>query len=438
MHAIRDLNQTGELSIINVKALVLRLAAILPSITILSLGALSQGPLQKRTWTDMPSIAMLGGLKVFWNVEDSTDGQNHLEALAHGFRSLTILGTYADYPGNQKEHIGYFLGSKSRNPWNKPPYFERIIRRNIAESGTSGTYVHDIEIDFEQDTTKAWADTAARAASRAPDYATFDEAYFREWASWFWLPAQWTKDMYPWTKVGLYGPQPFRRDYWGIAGRDATQIDGAHQNDWRLWQYIDPHVDFYVASIYVFYAVPDSVFYMAANVEENYQRTRALGDKPVYAYEWLRYHSGNWREGNRELDPYLVEAMAIIPYFTGAKGIVLWGYEPQLKPSSDRPYSTLPLFMETLARVAGLSEKIGRGELVIDEPASVLWNAKRPFVRRVVVSPTECVVGAINPWQGDNATSKVIVPCGARRHEIELKGRHTALVDIEGEKAIRH
>jgi len=110
----------------------------------------------------------------------------------------------------------------------------------------------------------------------------------RQWATWFWLACKWTKEVRPDMPVGLYGPQPFRRDYWGVAGKSAQQIDGTHRSDAELWQYIDPQVDFYVASVYVFYDDPGSIYYLAANAEENYQRTRRYGNKPVYAYEWLR------------------------------------------------------------------------------------------------------------------------------------------------------
>jgi len=168
-----------------------------------------------------------------------------------------------------------------------------------------------IQFDFEEDVAKAWSDKMVRDASGAKDLATFEEAYFREWASWYWLPVTWTRERYPGTAVRIYGPQPSRRDYWGIADASAAQIDGTHRTDWLLWKYIDRHVDFYVAGIYVFYDRPDSIFYMAANVEENYARTREFGNKPVYAYEWLRYHDSNRSLGNREVDPYLVEAMAV-------------------------------------------------------------------------------------------------------------------------------
>jgi hypothetical protein len=47
---------------------------------------------------------------------------------------------------------------------------------------------------------------------------------------------------------------------------------------------------------------------------------------PAPWYEWLRYHDSNKQLAGKELAPYLVEAMAVLPYFCGAKGIVLWGW----------------------------------------------------------------------------------------------------------------
>jgi hypothetical protein len=377
------------------------------------------------TWAQVRPVAMKGDLKVFWNVGGGDVAYNNREAVAHGFRLVNILGTYADYPGHQKENIARALKDNRTNPWKKPDFFERIIRRNIARAGRDGDImVHDIEFDFEEDIDRAWEDPAARAASGAKTKDEFAKAYLREWASWYWLPCQWTKEARPGMPVGLYGVQPFRRDYWGVAGKSAQQIDGTHRSDAELWQYIDPHVDFYVASVYIFYDNPGSIYYIAANVEENYQRTRRYGSKPVYAYEWLRYHSSNKKLAGQELAPYLVEAMAVVPYFCGAKGVVLWGWEPRRK---GQYYRNLPLFSESLGRVADLSDRLAKAELVIDELAHVLWKEKRPLVRKLKISGDEWAVLAVDPWQAEDARRNVSVRCGHDTVELPLVGRHTGI-----------
>ena len=270
-------------------------------------------------WSGIRNVKMQGDLKVFWNVSGHDNDLNERAAVAHGFELVDLLNTYSDYPGSQQEQIV----PDGRNPWNKPPFFERIIRRNVGAMRGLSIFVHDIELDFEEDLDKLWNDPAMRAASRATSRKGFRDAYYREWASWYTQPCLWAKQKYPKTPVGIYGPQPFRRDYWGIEGKDAKQIDGTHKTDAELWKYIDPTVDFCIASIYCFYDDPGSVYYMAANIEENYGRMRQLGNKPVYAYVWLRYHNSNAELKNKELDDYLVEAMAVLPFFCGARGLVL-------------------------------------------------------------------------------------------------------------------
>jgi hypothetical protein len=384
-------------------------------------------------WSQVRSVAMQGDLRAYWNVGGGDIAYNNRESLAHGFRLVNLLGTYADYPGNQKENIDTYQKGNRTNPWKKPEFFERIIRRNIAQASRDGEiFVHDIEFDFEEDVDKAWADPEARTASGARTKEEFAAAYLREWASWFSLPCQWAKQDRPGMPVGLYGPQPFRRDYWGVAGKSAQQIDGTHRSDAELWQYIDPHVDFYIASVYVFYDDPGSIYYIAANVEENYQRTRRYGHKPVYAYEWLRYHNSNKQLGEQELAPYLVEAMAVVPYFCGAKGVVVWGWEPR---RTGQYYANLPLFARSLGRLSDLSARLATAELVIDEPAHVLWKEKRPLVRKFKLSADEWLVLAVNPWQTDEARSQVSVPCGRDSVELSLLGRHTGMFLVRGARA---
>ena len=386
-------------------------------------------------WNEVRAVPMRGGLRAFWNVAGGDNTTNYREAAAHGFEMVDLLSTYSDYPGRQKENIRKTLDANTTNPWQKPEFFERIVKRNIEQRGNQNAiFVHDIEFSFEEDIDKVWADPVVRAASKTTTREQFADAYLREWATWFTLPCQWAKERFPGTPIGIYGPQPFRRDYFGIAGKSAQQIDGTHRSDAELWQHIDPFVDYYIASIYVFYDKPDSVYYMAANVEENIERTRRYGSKPLYAYLWLRYHSSNGTLAGQEVAPWLAEAMAALPYFSGARGIALWGSEPRRQ---GQYYHTLPVFMNSLGRVSDLSEKIAAAKLMPDEPAHVLWKAKRPLIRRLRVSADEWIVLAVNPWQAEDAVSTVVVPLENGSVDLEVRGRHTEIFHCMGSNVKR-
>lgn len=387
------------------------------------------------SWSGLPVIQMKGGLRLFWDVAGDRTGELRKAAVAQGFENVTLLSTYSDYPGKQKQAIHVSKTGSESNPWLKPDYFESIIRRNIDQRGNEGAlFVHDIEFQFEEDAEKAWANPAARSASGAKDLAEFTTAYFREWASWYALPCKWAKERYPQTPIGIYGPQPFRRDYWGVAGKSAQQIDGTHRMDHELWQHIDHFVDYYIASVYFFYEQPGSIYYLASNIEENVQRTRRFGDKPVYAYEWMRYHGSNKDLKGQELSPWLVEAMAVVPYFSGARGIALWGWEPGVK---GQPYHQMPLYLRSLNRVAQHSEALGKAQLVIDEPAPLLWKEKRPLVRKLRVSDDEWFVLALHPHQSDDTTSTTPVTCGQHTLTLDLRGRHTEIYHVTHGKAQR-
>lgn len=379
-------------------------------------------------WEQLPAVPMRGDLKVLWDVGGGDRAYNATQAVAHGFQPVSLLNSYSDYPGKQRENINSWIATNRANPWTKPPFFERILRRNIADNGGRGSiFVHDIEFGFEEDTRRAWTNAAARQASGLATVEAFSEAYLREWATWFSLPCRWAREQYPQLPVGIYGPQPFRRDYWGIAGKDARQIDGSHRSDAELWQHIDPFVDFYVASIYVFYDEPGSIFYMASNVEENWQRTRRYGNKPVYAYEWLRFHDSNAKLKGQELTPYLVEAMAVLPYFCGARGVTLWGWEPKLK---GQYYQTLPVFMRSISRVSAISDWVARATPVLEEPAHVAWKQQRPLVRKLRLADDDWLVLAVNPWQAEAARSSVKATCGTQTVDLPLHGRHTDIFQV--------
>ncbi len=383
----------------------------------------AQEPGALPAWTELRSLQFRGGLRAFWNIGAPDREQAEREAVAHGFELVDLLNTYSDYPGKSREKIV----PDGRNPWNKPPFFERIIRRNVQDMRGLSIFVHDIEFKFGGKISDLWKDPALRAASKAKTEEEFREAYYREWASWYTLPCAWAKERFPNTPVGIYGVQPFGRDYWGFERMNLEQLMKVHAADAIFWQYIDNAVDFSISSIYCFYDHPASLYYMAANVEENHRWMRAHGNKPVFAYVWLRYHDSNKNLKGRELDDYLVEAMAVLPYFYGARGLVLWGWEPEGKAPY---YRTLPLFLRSLGRVADLSDKLGRAEMISEEPVHLLWRAKRPLVRKLRVGPAEWLVLVAYPWQPEGEEKVVPLVLGSTEYRLTVRGKHTEIYHV--------
>lgn len=382
-------------------------------------------------WETLPSVKLKAGLRAFWNVKGGDDPLNEKEASARGFELVDLINTFQDYVGKQKENIQVTLKGNERNPWSKPSFFEKIVRRNIQQVGTRSILVHDIEFELEQDAGKAWHHLPARKASATDSEESFRSAYYKEWGSWFSLPCLWAKEIHPRQPVGIYGPQPFGREYWGLSDpRRWSAFEKRYgEQGMELWKSIDPFVDFYAISTYFFHESPDSIYYMAANIEENHARTRRFGDKPIYPYVWLRYHEGGPIKDRREIASFLAEAAAVIPFFTGGRGVVLWGYEPGKK---GQYYERLPDFVRSLARISALSERIGRAKLANQIPSKELWWRREPLIRKLEVSPEECIFMAINPWQAENASKTVLQRCGSKSIEITMRGRRTSLFHVTG------
>lgn len=308
------------------------------------------------------------------------------------------------------------------NPWDRDPNFETIIRENIKLSAGHPLTVFDTELSFERDAAVAWQDPAAKAASGVTEFDDFEYLYYREWARWHGPILTWAKEAYPSQAFGLYGLWPFDRDYWGFPN---DTIDESHVSDNQLWQHVDKDADFYAPSIYVFYDDPGSVYYMAANVEENYNRIRQYGDRPIYAYTWMRYHQSNAELGGQELAPYLIEAMAIVPFFSGASGCVLWGWEPG---GGGWPiYDNLPTFLAAKYRLNKISEIINRGKLCIAAPAQELWIEKRPIIRHLIHNDW-CVTMAVNPWQDVDDETTLRWACEGFDGCVTMRGKRITLL----------
>jgi hypothetical protein len=126
--------------------------------------------------------------------------------------------------------------------------------------------------------------------------------------------------------------------------------------------------------------------------------------------------------------------MAVLPFFSGGRGLVLWGSE---RKSTGQHYRMLPVFMNSLGRVSDLSAKIAAATLVIDQPAHVLWKEKRPLVRKLRVTPDEWIVMAVHPWQDETEKKNINVQCGTRSVTLTLDGRHTDIFHVQGSRVTK-
>ena len=83
------------------------------------------------------------------------------------------------------------------------------------------------------------------------------------------------------------------------------------------------------------------------------------------------------------------------------------------------------------------SAKIASAKLMPDEPAHVLWKAKRPLIRRMRVSANEWILLAVNLWESEDASSTVEVPLEKGNITLEVRGRHSEIFHCVGESIRR-
>lgn len=382
-----------------------------------------------RGWAALPAVQLVAPFRVFWGVYGRDNQANVVEAQKHGFEIAVGTQTLADYPGKQKENIARYLRSQSVPLPEKPPYFWKVVRRNIRETDTTSAAMlyQDIELGLR-------AKLAASDAGAAQPSRQRSQSYLHALASWYVMPATWARELVPAIPVGIYGVQPFTRDYWGfVQSRTHEELLARHADDLPLWRAVEPSVDYAVSSVYVFYENPTAPYYIAANVEENVAAEKSLGNKPVYAFVWLRYHPGAGVQQDREVSTEIAEAEAVLPFFAGARGVVLWGYEPR----KDGPYYVdLAPFMSMLHQFARLTPKLADARLVLDGGSAFqLWHDKKPLVRKFVRPDGECIVLAIDPYLEAGESRTIDVECSGAAYPVRLHGAHPTVSDVGGARA---
>lgn len=166
---------------------------------------------------------------------------------------------------------------------------------------------------------------------------------------------------------------------------------------------------------------PEYLSYLLFQIEVN----KAWSDKPIYPYVWLKY-SFNPALRNRFVRPWMAEATAIFPFFSGAAGLWLW--EDPTTFSLDLNYNAYEYFTKGLHRLSQYKDFFtGNYELVIETSAHEL-NRQRIAVWRGVVKGNNILVAAHNPFaRNEHEETVVAVKYGNWSRLITLKGYEISL-----------
>ncbi len=170
-----------------------------------------------------------------------------------------------------------------------------------------------------------------------------------------------------------------------------------------------------------------NIAYQLFQVEANVARS----NKDVMLFEWLTYNKcqANSNYGyNQPIKKYLIEAQAILPFFSGAKGVWLW--EGPINPDTLN-YSRYETYINSLYRLSQFKDFfIGDYRLIIPKSAYQHFQDKDP-VWRGVLKGNEILIAAINEFANDNESTDLEVNYGGWSQKIQLRGKETFLCKFQ-------
>jgi hypothetical protein len=228
--------------------------------------------------------------------------------------------------------------------------------------------------------------------SDTPVFNTFDNIQGKSWQDWITNPA------------GLNF----------ITSDDNGQVGGSFYNQ----------MDFMTPSAYYYYDYPhpfagEYLSYLLFQIEAN----KAWTDKPVIPFVWMRY-SFNQEVLDQPIKPWMAEATAIFPFFSGADGLWLWE-NPGLGSANIGVYEFFNRGLFRLSEYKRFFE--GEFELVMETSARDYNESKAP-IWRGVIKDNELLIAAHNPFAIDmNSETTISVAYNNWSGTVVLKGFETKL-----------
>ena len=389
-------------------------------------------------------------------------GDSERLPLRHGF---SHLGTFAGNDGSalpprQRALIWYGLAYGTNQPWSgiESPFNNDLAVFRAKWRGelqgyanqfddSRGRTVPNVDIllpDIERDiaTERGILNLKTNplippAYQRLPD-SDFVRRYQRDMQKLYAEPLKFLREegLPASSRLGTYGDAPIRLT-------NFLNVDGNTWPDWstnpdRLNYLLRDTVtnavggpfheqmNLFAPSAYYCNDYPNSLAgnylaYLLFQVEANCARTA----KDIVVFEWLRFRDECGGTGPRWIRPWMAEASAIFPFFSGAKGIWLWDNPGEFSAKDN--YATYEQFIYGLYRLSRFADFFsGDFRLLIPKTARDHF-ADRDAVWRAVVKGNRILVAAHNPFADDGRMTNLPVQFGAWQTTLTLKGTEVFL-----------
>lgn len=187
---------------------------------------------------------------------------------------------------------------------------------------------------------------------------------------------------------------------------------------------------FMTPSAYFYYDYPhpfagEYLSYLLFQLEAN----RAWTQKDLILFVWQKY-SFNPEFVLKKIRPWMAEAMAIFPFFAGAKGLFFWEDTSSLKENED--LSNYEYFTKGLYRLSKFKQFFEGSYTLIESTSARDYNENRLPIWRGVLKNNKLLVTAHNPnASSENQEVELIVKAGNWQKNIKLKGYEIFLCEYD-------
>ncbi|WP_367913142.1 hypothetical protein [Leadbetterella sp. DM7] len=186
----------------------------------------------------------------------------------------------------------------------------------------------------------------------------------------------------------------------------------------ELMTVLSPNAYFYYDYPHIF--AGEYLSYLMFQTEAN----RAWSSRDQWLFLWNRYSYTPQYVG-KNIRPWMSEAMAIFPFFAGARGIWLWD---DMSPSAD--YSGYEYFMNGLYRLSAFRSFFEGDYRLVQTISARDYNENKLPVWRGVYKNGRLLVAAHNPWATtDNEEVTLTINYGSLKENITLKGYEVFLCE---------